>query len=85
MHRIQTENVFVTRIKTNTLYKSIQKLDLADKEDQDISKDEIIILRSNKAIEIGINDYKLLFLFMSRVFLQHQLVSKTIPGLEPIW
>jgi hypothetical protein len=81
LHRIQTENVFVTRIKTNTLYKS----DLPDKKDQDISKDEIIILSSNKAIEIGINDYKLVFLFMSRVFLQHQLVSKTIPGLEPIW
>jgi hypothetical protein len=43
LHRIQAENVFVTRIKTNTLYESIQELDLPDKEDQDIIKDEIII------------------------------------------
>jgi hypothetical protein len=59
LHRIQAENVFVTRIKTNTLYESIQELNLPDKEDQDIIKDEIILLNSNKAIETGINEYKL--------------------------
>ena len=59
LHRIQAENVFVTRIKTNTLYESIQELDLPDKEDQDIIKDEIIVLNSKKAIEIGINEHKL--------------------------
>jgi IS4 transposase len=59
LHRIQAENVFVSRIKTNTSYESIQELDLPDKEDQDIIKDEIIILNSNKAIETGINKHKL--------------------------
>lgn len=59
LHRIQAENVFVTRIKTNTLYESIQELDLPDKEDQDIIKDEIIVLNSSKAIETGINGQKL--------------------------
>jgi hypothetical protein len=33
------------------VYKSIQELDLPDAEDQDIIKDEIIVLNSNKAIE----------------------------------
>ena len=36
MHRIQAENGFVTRIKTNTLYQTVQELDLPEKEDQDI-------------------------------------------------
>jgi hypothetical protein len=39
LHRIQAENVFVTRIKTNTVYQSIQELELPDKEDKDIIKD----------------------------------------------
>ena len=59
LHRIQAENVFVTRIKANTLYESIQELDLPDEEDQDIIKDEIVVLNSNKAIETGINEQKL--------------------------
>jgi hypothetical protein len=59
LHRIQAENVFVTRIKTNTLYESIQELDLPEDQDQDITKDEIVILKSAKAIETGINEQKL--------------------------
>jgi len=59
LHRIQPESVFVTRIKTNTLYQYIKELDLPYKEDQDIFKDEIIVLQSNKAIETGVNEYKL--------------------------
>ena len=58
LHRIQAENVFVTRIKTNTLYESLQELDLPDDEDQDIIKDEIVILKSPKAIETDINEQK---------------------------
>ncbi len=60
LHRNQAENIFVTRIKTKTVYKSIQELDLPDAEDQDIIKDEIIVLNSNKAIETGINEQKLI-------------------------
>ena len=58
-HRIQAENIFVTRIKINSLYESIQELDLPDEEDQDVIKDEIIILNSKKAIKTGINQQKL--------------------------
>jgi hypothetical protein len=57
--RIRAENVFVTRIKTNTLYQSVLELDLPKLGDQDILKDEIIRLSSSKAIEIGISEEQL--------------------------
>jgi hypothetical protein len=57
--RIQAENIFVTRIKTNTLYQTLQELDLPDDKDQDIIKDEIIKLKSTKAVEIGISKEQL--------------------------
>jgi hypothetical protein len=41
-HRIQAENIFVTRIKTNTVYESIQELDLPDAEEQDIIKVKLL-------------------------------------------
>lgn len=53
LHRIQAGNVFGTRIKTNTLYQTVQELDLPEK---DIIKNEIIVLTSNKALEIGTNE-----------------------------
>jgi len=56
LHRIQAENIFVARIKTNTLYQTVQELDLPEKEDEDIIKDEIIVLTSNKALEIGLSE-----------------------------
>ena len=57
--RIQAENIFVTRIKTNTLYQTLQELDLPEDKDQDIIKDEIIKLKSAKAVEIGISEEQL--------------------------
>jgi IS4 transposase len=57
--RIRAENVFLTRIKTNTLYQTVKELDLPEKEDQDILKDEIIVLTSNKAVETGISEEQL--------------------------
>ena len=54
LQRIKAENVFVTRIKTNTVYTSIRELELPKDLDQDILKDEIIMLTSNKAKETGI-------------------------------
>lgn len=57
--RIRAENVFVTRIKTNTVYQTVLELDLPDNEDQDIIKDEIIVLTSNKALETSINEHRL--------------------------
>lgn len=59
LNRIKAENVFVTRIKSNTKYETIQELDLPDHIDQHILKDEIIRLTSNKAIETGISEHKL--------------------------
>ncbi len=59
LNRIKAENVFVTRIKSNTKYETIEELDLPDNDDQNILKDEIILLTSNKAIETGISEHKL--------------------------
>jgi hypothetical protein len=59
LNRIIAENVFVTRIKNNTTYKTIEELDLPDNIDQNILKDEIIQLTSEKAIKTGISEHKL--------------------------
>ena len=57
--RIKAENNFVIRIQNNTVYESIEELDLPDNKDQDILKDEIIRLTSPKARKTGINKFKL--------------------------
>lgn len=59
LSRIKAKNIFVTRIKGNTLFETIEELDLPNETDQHILKDEIIILNSTKAEEIGINKKKL--------------------------
>jgi hypothetical protein len=59
LDRIKAKNVFVTRIKTNTKYATIEELELPDGTDQNILKDEIIILNSNKAKKVGISEHKL--------------------------
>ena len=59
LNRIKAENTFVTRIKTNTLYKTIEELDLPDDIDQDIIKDEIIKLTSSQAEKTKISECKL--------------------------
>lgn len=57
--RIKATNIFVTRIKTNTLYEILEELELPADKDQDILKDEIIILNSKKAQEAGMKTEKL--------------------------
>ena len=59
LNRIQADNVFLTRIKTNTVYETIRELELPDEIDQNILKDEIIRLSSDKAKEVGISEYEL--------------------------
>jgi len=59
LQRVRAENVFVTRIKTNTVFERVTELELPEKEDQDILKDEIIILCSPKAVKTGINQVQL--------------------------
>jgi len=59
LNRIKADNVFVTRIKTNTVYETIKELELPDEVDQNILKDEIIRLSSSKAKEVGISEHEL--------------------------
>jgi len=57
--RIKTKNIFVTRIKNNTLFETIEELDLPQDTDQDILKDQIIKLSSPKAEKVGIAEQRL--------------------------
>ena len=50
--RIKAENIFVTRIKDNTVYEVIEELELPENEDQHILKDELIRLTGTKAKEV---------------------------------
>jgi hypothetical protein len=57
LHRIQAEIFCYALRQIQCINPS--KLDLPDAEDQDIIKDEIIILKQQKAIETGISEQKL--------------------------
>lgn len=57
--RILANNVFVTRIKDNTLYESIEELELPDNKDQHILKDELIGLTGKKARDNGLSQMPL--------------------------
>lgn len=59
LNRILAKNIFVTRIKSNTVYDTVEELDLPDGEDEHIVKDEIIVLTSAKAEETGMDKHKL--------------------------
>lgn len=59
LQRVRAENVFVTRIKTNTVFETVRELELPENTNQDILKDEIIRLTSKKALETGINQVEL--------------------------
>ena len=53
--RVVAENIFVTRIKSNTVYEDIEEIELPDHTDQDILIDQIIELNSDKAKEKGLD------------------------------
>lgn len=57
--RIEDENHFVTRIKSNTVYDSISELDLPNGQDEHVLKDELIYLTGEAAKEAGMNKVKL--------------------------
>lgn len=59
LNRIKANNVFVTRIKSNTSYQTIKELELPEHKDEHILKDEIIQLNSVKAEKTGIDKHKL--------------------------
>jgi hypothetical protein len=52
--RIDAGNVFVTRLKNNILYESIEELNLPDDRDQNILKDELIKFTSKDAMKAGL-------------------------------
>ncbi len=53
--RIENENYFVTRIKKNTQFESVEELDLPQGKDEHVLKDELIRLTSKKAIKTGMD------------------------------
>ncbi|HUZ59255.1 MAG TPA: IS4 family transposase [Hanamia sp.] len=55
MQRINAENVFVTRIKDNTVYESICEKELPADKDQHILKDELIRLTGIRAAKVEID------------------------------
>jgi hypothetical protein len=59
LQRTAAENTFVTRIKTNTQYKVVQEKDQPDDLEQDILKDEVILLTGKKAVGTGMDKIKL--------------------------
>lgn len=59
LQRVAAENIFVTRIKTNTVFDTVEELALPEKGDQDILKDEIITLTGKKAVDTGMDQVKL--------------------------
>ncbi len=59
LNRISATNVFVTRIKSNTVYETVEELELPEAKHEHIVKDEIIRLTSVKAVETGISKQNL--------------------------
>lgn len=54
--RIDNNNDFVTRIKVNTCYETVEELDLPEGKDEHILKDEIIRLTSKQAVAAGMDE-----------------------------
>ena len=55
MARIKAQNIFVTRIKENTVYEVIEELELPQNDDQHILMDELIHLSGTKAKEVKLD------------------------------
>lgn len=52
--RVNAGNIFITRIKDNTVYETVQELDLPNDKDYHILKDEIIKLKGKAAAQKGL-------------------------------
>jgi Transposase DDE domain/Domain of unknown function (DUF4372) len=57
--RIEDGNIFVTRAKSNTVFETVEELELPEGKDHEIIKDEIMYLTGKQAIIAGINKTKL--------------------------
>ncbi len=53
--RLKAQNIFVTRIKENTVYESMEELELPEDQDQHILKDELIRLTGIKAQKVDLH------------------------------
>jgi len=73
LERIKAGNIFVTRIKDNTVYETIEELELPDDSDHHILKDELIRLTGKKAMDKGINEH-----ILRRVVVYDEKNNKTI-------
>jgi len=71
--RIKAQNIFVSRIKSNTVYKIVQELELSDTKDQHILLDELIILTGTKALQTSINKH-----ILRRVVVYDEINNKAI-------
>jgi hypothetical protein len=71
--RILAENIFVTRIKDNTVYEVVEELELPEDNDQHILIDELIYLTGKKA-----KDEKLEKQILRRVVAYHEEKNTTI-------
>jgi hypothetical protein len=71
--RILAENIFVTRIKDNTVYEVVEELELPEDNDQHILIDELIHLTGKKA-----KDEKLEKQILRRVVAYHEEKNTTI-------
>ncbi len=56
LNRIVAGNTFVTWIKSNTVYETVEEPELPEGKNEHIVKDEIIQLTSVKAKECGISE-----------------------------
>jgi hypothetical protein len=80
MQRIHADNVFVTRIKDNTVYESICEKELPVDKDQHILKDELIRLTGKKAQEVGIDQVILrrIVVYDSEKDVQIELITQNL-------
>src|SRR5680860_437372 len=79
LQRVAAENTFVTRIKTNSVYGTVEELELPGDGDQDILKDEIIVLTGKKAVDTGMDKVRLRLVHVYKAVKQN-LQIKTFVG-----
>jgi hypothetical protein len=84
LKQIDDQNIFVTRIKPNTLYKHANELELPGDKDFEILKDEVVHLSDKQAVETGINKIGLRKIAVIVEETDRITKKKQIKTLEPI-
>lgn len=80
LQRINADNIFVTRIKDNTVYESVCEKELPADKDQHILKDELILLTGKKAVEVSIDQVTLrrIVVYDSEKDVQLELITQEL-------